>query len=466
MRPGDLPAEAEKVPRQSAGGRRGGQRMKVSLIGTGCGPGTRTAEAAAAIREAGLLIGSPRLMEQLPPHTAECVAEYRPEAIAEILSRSGVQRAAVLLSGDSGFFSGAAGLLPVLERIGAQTEILPGISSLQVLAARLGRPWQEWRLCSAHGAACDPVFEVMQGRPVLFLTSGAAGLRELCRRLTEAGLSELPVTVGENLGQPGEMPAAVGENPGQPGEMLSAAGEHRKRQEAPAVSAGENPGSAARERIVRTTAGEAAEGGWAPLNVLLAEPAPRYPAGVPGIPDEEFLREKVPMTKQEVRAAALAKLGVRPDDVCWDIGAGTGSVSVELALHSRAVWAVERDPEALALAEKNRRKFGAWNLHLIAGEAPEALAGLPAPDAVFIGGSGGRLPEILRAVKMAAPGARIVVTAISLETLRDAAEVMRELGAEPEISQISVSRSRKAGELHLLLAQNPVFLICGRGTQG
>lgn len=163
------------------------------------------------------------------------------------------------------------------------------------------------------------------------------------------------------------------------------------------------------------------------------------------------------MTKQEVRAAILSKLAVGPEDVCWDIGVGTGAVSVELALQCRAVWAVERKPEALALARANREKFGAWNLRLIEGSAPAILEDFPKPDAVLIGGSGGELPGILQAVRRANPEARVCVSAISLETLHAAAAELR----DPEVTQISVSRSRPAGQLHLLLAQNPVFLVTG-----
>jgi len=195
--------------------------------------------------------------------------------------------------------------------------------------------------------------------------------------------------------------------------------------------------------------------------VLLAECTPVYPRRAPGIPDGEFLRDRTPMTKQEVRAAILSKLAVGPEDLCWDIGAGTGSVSVELALQTRQVWAAEQKPEALALAEKNRRRFCAWNLRLVAGAAPEILAGFPKPDAVFVGGSGGRLAEILQAADRANPEARICVSAIALETLERAAGVLRAQGRQVEITQISISRARAAGDKHLLLAQNPVFLITG-----
>ena len=160
------------------------------------------------------------------------------------------------------------------------------------------------------------------------------------------------------------------------------------------------------------------------------------------------------MTKQEIRATALAKLAVAPEDICWDIGAGTGSVSVELAAVCRGVWAVERKAEACALLRQNRAKFHAYPLRIVEGDAPEVLHTLPKPDAVFIGGSGGHLPEILRAVYDANSAARVCVPAIALETVQTALTTV-------EIAQISVSRTKAAGGLHMLLAHNPVFLLTG-----
>lgn len=378
--------------------------MKVTLIGTGCGP-------APDIR-VDYVVGAARLLEGC---SVRHDAATRAEDILALLLGSGCKDCAVLYSGDTGFYSGARTLLPLLAERGIEAEVRPGLSSVQVLAARLGRPWQDWILCSAHGTDCDPVAAVCRGKPAFFLTGGPDGPAELCRELVRAGLGELPVTVGESLGFE-------------------------------------------EEQIAQMTVSQCAEKTFAPLNVLLCEPAPRYPRRVPGIPDGEFLRaEGVPMTKREVRAAILSHLSVGAEDICWDVGAGSGSVSVELALQCRAVWAVERKPEALALARSNREKFGAWNLRLTEGTAPAALGRFPAPNAVFVGGSGGKLPEILQAVRRANPRARVCVSAISLETLHAAMAELR----DPEVTQISVSRSRPAGQLHLLLAQNPVFLITG-----
>lgn len=394
--------------------------MNITLVGAGCGPKTLTAEALDAIAGAELIVGAKRLLESLGglfPQGCETAAAVASDEIARILSESGCGSACVLLSGDVGFYSGARRLLPLLER--ENVRVLPGVSSAQLLAARLGRPWQDWLLCSAHGVSFDVRSAVCSGRPVFVLTGGADGPADLCRELTEAGLGECAVTVGESLGD-------------------------------------------ASEQIHTAPAREIAGRRFCALNVVLIDAVPRSQPRVPGLPDDAFLRaDGVPMTKQLVRAAALSALGVTSEDVCWDIGAGTGSVSVELALHARGVWAVERDAAALDVAEENRKRFCAWNLRLLAGEAPAALKGLPAPDKVFVGGSGGRLREILQSIHAANPRAAVCVTAITPETLSGAVSEMSLLGWETTVTQLSVTQSRKTGASHLMLAQNPVWLIVG-----
>ena len=170
------------------------------------------------------------------------------------------------------------------------------------------------------------------------------------------------------------------------------------------------------------------------------------------------------MTKQEVRAAIRSKLAVRRGDTIWDVGAGTGSVSVELALAADCgrVCAVECREDACALIEANRRRLGAWNLRVVRGTAPGALRELPKPDAVFIGGSKGELPAIMETVLAANPAARLCVAAIALETLSTALEVCKKMDLETEITQIAVNHARSAGELHLLVANNPIFLITAK----
>ena len=389
----------------------------VTLIGMGASADTLTAEAREALGRAELVTGAQRLLDALPAGvTAERVPAVRP---ADVLAAvAGAQNAAVLYSGDTGFYSGAAGLLARLKEAGIPARVLPGLSSVQMLAAALGRPWQDWKLVSAHGRPCDPVAAVCGGQPAFFLTgTGESGPAALCAQLTAAGLGALPVTVGENLGL-------------------------------------------ASRRIFAGTAAGAAGERFGPLAVLLAEPAFRLPARTPGWPDETFVRaEGVPMTKRAVRAQVLAQLALCPGETVWDVGAGTGSVSLEMAYANGGapVWAVERLPEACAVLEANRRRLGGWNVRPVSGEAPAALAGLPAPDAVFIGGTRGRLGPILDAALAANPAARICLTAIALESLAAALDACAARGLEAEITQIAAAHA--AGRPHLLRAANPVFVI-------
>jgi len=394
--------------------------MRVDLIGLGGGTAaTVTQEAREALEQAEVIVGAARLLESLPKREEQAFfAACRPDEVLQILTRTGAARACAVFSGDTGFYSGARALLPPLTARGIDCRVLPGVSSVQMLAARLGEAWQGWTLCSAHGTDCDPVAVVMAGRPAFFLTGGARTPAALCRELTDAGLGALGVTVGERLSCPDE-------------------------------------------RVTRLTAAECAERTFAPLSVLLADAAPTPYERSGGIPDAEFIRGETPMTKQLVRAAVLAKLGIRPTETVWDVGAGTGSVSVELALAARRgrVFAVEYRAEALVLIRRNREKFGAWNLRVTEGAAPDALAALPAPDAVFIGGTEGRLAEIVDAVLAKNPNVRLCLTAIALETLSAAVETLSARGLEPEVTQLAVSSAKPAGGLHLLLANNPIFLI-------
>ena len=181
--------------------------MEVTLIGMGLGdPTTLTAQAVRALEGADGLIGACRLVEglnlgrEVPRYPATKGTEIL--EILEILRRSGLERPCVLYSGDTGFYSGARSLTALLEKEGIPFRVLPGLSSVQYLAARLGRPWQDWKLVSAHGTRCDPVAAVLEGREAFFLTGGELGPGELCQALRDAGLGHLRAVVGEELSYP------------------------------------------------------------------------------------------------------------------------------------------------------------------------------------------------------------------------------------------------------------------------
>ena len=394
----------------------------ITLIGMGSGtPGSLTMQGLNALREAELIIGARRLLESLPDGcTGNRAPLYKIEEICALLQTTEAAHVAVAYSGDTGFYSGASSMMEKLEALGVRARVLPGLSSIQLLAAALGRPWQGWNLVSAHGRTCDPVAECMQGRPTFFLTGGSEDPATLCAQLAAEGFGDVQAVVGQCLGTP-------------------------------------------EEKIFRGSVKELAAGRFNSLSVLLVEAAEVLPRRAPGLPDEAFERGDVPMTKQEVRAAVLAKLAVRPEDILWDVGAGTGSVSVELALAAPRgrVYAVECRPEGCALIKANREKFRTRNLVLVEGLAPAALSDLPAPDAVFIGGSKGNLAAIVDAALDKNPDARICVSAIALESLSAAVAALTAKGRTVQVSQIAVSRARAVGGLHLMMAQNPIYLITG-----
>lgn len=400
--------------------------MKVWLIGVGMGnPQTLTREAYQALLKADCIIGASRILESLPEEcTARRVAAVAPEKILECLKQNPPEsRVCVALSGDVGFYSGAKKLLPLLN--GMDVRQCCGVSSVQYFAAALGRPWQNFKLVSAHGLLCDPCRPVSENDEVFFLTGGAITVKELCRLLCEGGLGDTKITVGERL-------------------------------------------SYEDETITAATAAELAEKNFEPLSVVLAERCrgPRRPFVTPGIDDEAFLRGGAPMTKSEVRTVSLSKLGVCPGDVLYDVGAGTGSVAVEMALLAREgqVYAIETQQEAYELICQNCHAFGARNVTPVLGMAPQAMETLPPPDAAFIGGSKGNLKAILEALLKKNPSVRVAINAIAIETVAEASAALSQLGFEEiEIVQVAVSRAKAVGRYHMMMGQNPVTILSGRG---
>jgi precorrin-6B C5,15-methyltransferase / cobalt-precorrin-6B C5,C15-methyltransferase len=185
-----------------------------------------------------------------------------------------------------------------------------------------------------------------------------------------------------------------------------------------------------------------------------------------GIDDSEFVRGSAPMTKSEVRTLSVSKLALEEDSVVYDIGAGTGSVSVQMALVSveGRVYAIEKEPDAVNLIEVNKVKFKTPNVIPVTGTAPKALIGLPAPTHAFIGGSSGNMKEILKMLIEANPDVRIVMNAVTLETIAEIVNCIRVLGLiEEEITCVSVSKAREVGLYHMMNAQNPVYIAVCRG---
>lgn len=408
---------------------------KVTIIGAGPGnPDLLSRAALDAIDIADVVIGAHRALAgiDVPPDVVRCELVKTADIVAELTDAASWQRAVVVMTGDVGLFSGARRLVEALSG-DAQVDVrvIPGISSASYLAARLARPWQDWRFASAHGVACDIAVEAERAGELFLVTSGGEDPSRLSGVLVQAGFGDARVTVAERLSYPDE-------------------------------------------RITCATASEIAGQTFDDLNVMLIEFASgaassRWPYASSGIPDELFIRGDVPMTKQEVRAVALAKLRLTATDTVWDVGAGTGSVSIEAALVARAgsVWAVERNAAGVRLIRENADAFGCGNVHAVPGVAPEALAKLPVPDAVFVGGSAGELPSIVEAALEKNSQVRLCVPCVTVETLTEACALLSGSRFKGfEACQVSAARAEAVGSHHLMKAQNPVFLVSARGAGG
>lgn len=405
---------------------------KVYLLGAGPGgSGLLTREAVEALTACDLIAGAKRIVEGLGEFGKAEFLEYQPERILEYLrAHEEYGKVCIALSGDAGFYSGARKLMRAFEKEpDTELSVLPGISTVNYFFARIGESWEDVRFLSLHGRETDFIPEVKMYPKVFLLGGGSDTLKDICGRLLDVGLSGVTLTVGENLSLPGERIRT-----GNP-EMFKDC-----ETESLAVFLIKNPKAEPwRERVLTY-----------------------------GLHDEDFLRDKVPMTKMEVRAVSLSKLKLTAGAVVYDVGAGTGSVSVECARLSGTikVFAMERNHDAVELIRKNREKFGLSNLEIVEGEAPKAMAGLPAPTHVFIGGSGGSMADIIRAALSMNPEARFVANVITLESMAALTEVLKtEQVEEEEIVQLSAARAKKAGESHLMMGQNPVWIVSFTGTK-
>ena len=406
-------------------------KRQLYLVGIGMGnEKNRTVEAEQICQSADLLIGARRMLQSVKTEGKAVFESYKPDEIAAYLAEHPqYEMAAVLLSGDIGFYSGAKKLYDAIERTEGleQMEIYPvsGISSVVYFCGKLGVSWEDVHLLSLHGRKQNLIDAVKYHEKVFVLCGEKDGIPKICCKLKEYGLGDVKVAVGTDL-------------------------------------------SYEQERIVQGTAESLMKEDFAPLSVLLiCNPDVKKRIGH-GLDDDLFLRGKVPMTKSEVRSISLSKLRLHKDAVVWDVGAGTGSVSIEAASLAKdgVVYAIEKKDEAIDLLEQNKRKFGTDNLEIIKGLAPEALEGLPAPTHAFIGGSSGNLKEILEVLLEQNPRVRVVINAIALETVAEAMQCLKSMAfTDVDIAQVSVAKGKKLGSYEMMMGQNPVYIFSCTGGE-
>jgi len=410
------------------------KQRAVSVIGIGNdGCVSLQSQAVNAVAGAQVLVGGERQLDFFPQFSGERIVLKSGllatlDRVAELAEENKV---CILASGDPLFFG--IGAL-VVRRIGAtHVEFIPAPSSMQWAFARIGLNWDDARFLSFHGRSTEGfVGRLKRLSKVACFTDEENSPRNLACLMVEFGEAAWTAWVCENLGGPDE----------------------RVREFSIDVLAN------------RTDI--------ASLNVLILvrnDPSWKQPPLISFFHEDAFAK-RMPksglITKREVRTLSLAAMSIRPRSIIWDVGAGSGSIAVEAAMLASEgrVYAIEVDPKGVDICRENIRRHGVDNVHIVAGRAPEALAGIEAPDAVFVGGSKGSLDAIVEIVLgRLRSGGRIVVNAITLENISEAYKAFRTRGITPEVTLVNVSRGVPLARYLRYEALNPVHIFSATKPQ-
>ena len=417
---------------------------KIILSGIGMGnTDGMTREAYHAFEEAEIIFGAERMLENLPGKGIKVPYYRADDIISYLIEHPQYTKVAAAFSGDSGFYSGAQSMKKALEEanekgiLKSETTILPGISSVSALAARLGVSWNDAVLASIHGRRANVVNLVRKNTKVFLLLSGKNDFEMLVNKFREAGINHVKISAGYRLSYPEEKLFTF---------YLDE---------------------------FETKLFDLPEGVY---TCLIENEDCEEQILTPGIDDEIFSRTKVPMTKNEVRVLSISRLELTKNAVVYDVGSGTGSVSIECARLSPDifVFAIEQKEEAANLTKENAVRFGLSDqIVVINKKAPEGFEELPTPTHVFIGGSSGALSDILSAIQKklivkentkgktdkASKGVRVVINAVSLETIAQITKLIQTYPVKHvQLTQIQASRAHKLGSYNLMQAQNPVLI--------
>ena len=405
-------------------------RFDIVLAGVGMGdPENMLPEVARAVEDADIVFGAERLLSMVETD-AKKYPYYESEPIISVLEgkreeNAGDVKSVVLFSGDSGFYSGCgrlyAGLSEAADRLNVSISILPGISAVSYLASKTGVSYEDALILSMHGRECRNIAErIRYNKKIFLLTSGVGDVQKIAAAVCEGGMKDISFTIGYRLSYEDESVRTYG----------------------------------------ASEVGDVETDGL--ITCLIQNPKPERERVFARIKDDEFIRGNVPMTKEEIRTLTVSKLGLFKGATVYDIGAGTGSVAMQIAAASDdiTVYAIEKNPEAVGLIEKNRRSFGIENIRIVEAAAPEGLSSLPAATHAFIGGSAGNLMEILRSLQSINGDMRVCVNAISLETISAIKDILKSFQTKNEdIVSVRIDRARKAGEHYLMGAENTVYIF-------
>jgi len=399
----------------------------VSIIGMGMGPEDLTARHKAIIERADILVGGRRHLEQFNdiPAQKKPIGKDINGIIEFVRAQSKLQKIVVLASGDPLFYGIGARMA---DALGARrVRIYPNISSVAAAFARIKEPWDDAAIISLHGRKNDDrLFSAMEGEnKIAVFTDPKKNPAWLAARLIEKEFLNFKMCVLEALGNDSE-------------------------------------------RFDWYPLPEAAKMKFAEPNMVVLKRSPLESKPNKklhlGAPDTWYDHRSGLITKSEIRAIALSKLRLEPHHTLWDLGAGSGSISIEAALFIKKgkILAVEQNPVRIEHIKNNKKQFNVGNLKVVQAELPEGLSRLPRPDRIFIGGGGNDLKAIVTAgAKYLKPAGRLVINTVLIPNLQMAMATLNQLKFETEVIQVQINRSRQMPWAERFEAQNPVWIISG-----
>ena len=403
----------------------------INLIGIGLGnPNLLTKAAYEAIKNSDMIIGAKRIVDSVKEDFKDKTyfIEYKTEKIIEIIRTNINSEIAIVFSGDISLFSGSQKLFSEIDKAiknekefyGVNIKTYPGISSLSYICAKSNIDISKVKILSFHGKEELLYHNISSNKYTFIITSKGEGVKEICKKLIKFGFFDLDIILGENL-------------------------------------------SYDDEKITKSKALQLIEMEISDLNCMIISNPDADKSISFGLSDEVFVRDKVPITKSEVRAVIMSKLDICPDSICYDIGAGSGSVSIEMArlAYEGKVYAIEKNPLAVELIKKNIYNFSAENIELVHAKAPAGLDNILDADKIFIGGSAGELISMMEMIFSSKKNPTVVISAITMETIAQISDIVKmakERGYDTEITAVNISKSKEVGPYNMMMAQNMVFI--------
>ena len=399
-------------------------KKKIYLVGIGMGNlETMTLKAEKVIKTCDIIIGAKRMVESLKSFNKKNFISYNyDEILNSIEEHNEYENIVIAYSGDTSFYSGSKKMLEKLKKY--DVELICGISSPVYFASKINKSLDDTKLISMHGKEENIIYHILHNKKVFSLLGGKDSIKTLCKTLIFYKLDNVNLYIGQNL-------------------------------------------SYKEEKIFKGKPKDFINSEFEGLTVILIENENFSPEkAYINIKDEEFLRGEVPMTKEEIRSLLILKLELDKDSIVYDIGAGTGSVSIEMALNLEKgkVFSIEKNQKGIDLINENKKKFKADNIEVIKGVAPKVLDSLLKPTHAFIGGSSNKLKDIIKTLLDKNPEIKVVINAITLETLLDALNCIKEFNVKDiDITQVTISKNKKLGNYNLMTGQNPIYIISFKG---